>query len=54
MKKKAKVENPCPLHALLPGAKIDSESGKISVNVGISAETFINNIYFNGYLKINT
>ena len=30
--------------ALLPGAKIDNENGKISVNVGISSETVIFNI----------
>jgi hypothetical protein len=33
-----------PLIALLPGAKIDNEKGKNSVNVGISSETVIFNI----------
>ena len=42
--KKGKCEAPNPLHALLPGAKIDHEKGKISINVGISTETLIFNI----------
>jgi hypothetical protein len=37
--------------ALLPGAKIDNEKGKISVNVGISSETVIFNI---GGVKFET
>ena len=32
------------LMALLPGAKINNEQGKISINVGISSETVIFNI----------
>jgi hypothetical protein len=40
-----------PLMALLPGAKIDKEKGKISVNVGISSETVIFNI---GGIKFET
>jgi hypothetical protein len=33
-----------PLMALLPGANIDNDQGKISINVGISSETVIFNI----------
>jgi hypothetical protein len=33
-----------PLMALLPGANIDNDQGKISINVGISSETVISNI----------
>jgi hypothetical protein len=33
-----------PLMALLPGAKLDNEKGKISINVGISSEAVIFNI----------
>jgi hypothetical protein len=44
MGKKKKDDKHSPLIALLPGAKIDNEKGKISVNVGISSETVIFNI----------
>ena len=33
-----------PLMVLLPGAKLDNEKGKKSINVGISSETVIFNI----------
>jgi hypothetical protein len=44
MRKKKKDAKHSPLMVLLPGAKIDNEKGKISVNVGISSETVIFNI----------
>ena len=44
MGKKKKDAKHIPLMALLPGAKIDNEKGKNSVNVGISSETVIFNI----------
>jgi hypothetical protein len=44
MGKKKKDAKHSPLTALLPGAKIDNEKGKISVYVGISSETVIFNI----------
>ena len=51
MGKKKKDDKHSPLIALLPGAKIDNEKGKISVNVGISSETVIFNI---GGVKFET
>jgi hypothetical protein len=51
MGKKKKDAKHSPLMALLPGAKIDNEKGKISVNVGISSETVIFNI---GGVKFET
>ena len=44
MGKKTKDAKHIPLMALLPGAKIDNEKGKLSVNVGISSETVIFNV----------
>jgi hypothetical protein len=51
MGKKKKDAKHIPLMALLPGAKIDKEKGKISVNVGISSETVIFHI---GGIKFET
>ena len=51
MRKKKKDAKHSPLMVLLPGAKIDNEKGKISVNVGISSETVIFNI---GGVKFET
>ena len=51
MGKKKKDAKHSPLMALLPGARIDNEKGKISVNVGISSETVIFNI---GGVKFET
>jgi hypothetical protein len=44
MGKKKKDAKHSPLMALLPGAKIDNEKGKQSINVGLSSETVIFNI----------
>ena len=44
MGKKNKDVKHSPLMALLPGAKLDNEKGKISINVGISSEAVIFNI----------
>lgn len=43
MGKKGKDKH-SPLIALLPGAKIDSNKGKITLNIGISKETVIFNV----------
>ncbi|VDI00093.1 Hypothetical predicted protein [Mytilus galloprovincialis] len=51
MGKRNKDDKQSPLIALLPGAKIDSEKGKITVNIGISKETVIFNI---GGVKFET
>ena len=40
-----------PLIALLPGARIDSEKGKITLNIGISNETVVFNV---GGVKFET
>lgn len=45
------AEKVSTLHALLPGAKINSKNRKISVNVGISSETLVFNI---GGVKFET
>ena len=49
-KTKKDVKN-SPLMAILPGANIDNQKGKISINVGISSETVIFNI---GGVKFET